>query len=561
MIFSYWKLLATGSILRYDDSVTYVPVAQTTSISEYIHQIKSGRIADIQPIRDFSYFIDGKIKAVFPNYSIQFSNLFWWIITIFLFFQLLSIFINDQVWIFLITLFYSFSPVVHSSIAWISGRKHILSTLFILLCAQYSYKTFKGKSLTYQKVIFISLFYLASILSQPINIFFPIWMFFLIYFIFPENFKAGLDKKLITLIICLSFIAMITAGLNYYYYKNIYSSITGGVQKILIPTDIHESLESQIGLAILALGRNFILPIYPMRALPSTHFAGSIDNLVGLFLLPLFFYGAFKIIKKEQRPILYLALIHFLYPLIPTTIFKTNIFVSDTYLLNSMIGLMIIVGLILINLKNQLYLKWIFSAYLIYTFIFNLSYINSFIDDYSLWSYSYDNEPTISSTLFLAENNTLNNNFQKADSLIKEAYLWDKNNLSISSIHAKNIYLNPNFSPINKIEFLKNIEAKGPTQQLFLTLLYAQLGDHQNVIKSLNTMTLLQEKNHIEMHDYLEHAYAFIEFTCRVEGIVNCDEIYLSRVKRTKKNWDQKKYLTASAFFKSRKNFSFIISL
>ncbi len=163
-------------------------------------------------------------------------------------------------------------------------------------------------------------------------------MFAILLSFFDKRLK---ERKVFLLILCLLSIIFLT--MNYYYYSHFFISISGGDGKF--------DSNSNLGLTLLAIGRYFYLSLFPLNALPVSHYEGSIENVIGLFLLFLFIY---LIIKKMKNKFLVLGfLAYFFIPLIPVTYKITKIFCSDTYLLNSSIGIYVSIYLIIKKFNFQ----------------------------------------------------------------------------------------------------------------------------------------------------------------------------------------------------------------
>jgi tryptophan-rich sensory protein len=233
------------------------------------------------------------------------------------------------------TALFAFSPIWISSVAWLAARKHLLSTLFIFISTSELTKLEKH-DLKKKSTLKIAGFYFLSLISQPINILWPIWAS---YYLHVKN-KLKEAKLLLTSIMTLMLVFSIA---NYYYFSVFYLKI--GYAKYL-----NFDFLEKVSRMFLALGRYFQLVVFPFSALPSPHSDHSPLNIIGMILfvcLVIFLY--FKAKKNpHQKHQLLLPLSYFVIHLILIS-YNNNIFASDTYLLNASLGIYLLV----FHLKNM----------------------------------------------------------------------------------------------------------------------------------------------------------------------------------------------------------------
>ncbi len=76
---SFHKILSLDTITNYDDKFLLGGVEKIQNVKDYINLFNSGKILDLQPVRDLSYFADFKIKSIIPSYPFHLTNLILWI--------------------------------------------------------------------------------------------------------------------------------------------------------------------------------------------------------------------------------------------------------------------------------------------------------------------------------------------------------------------------------------------------------------------------------------------------------------------------------------------------
>ena len=337
LLMTFFPLLANHPILNYDDQFLLSSLSKVSDLKNYFENILAGNILDIEPMRDFSFYIDQKIINIVPLYSYQLTNLILWFFIIYIAYKIIFHFSARKDLSLILISFYALAPTSTSSVAWISARKHILSTLFSLIAVYLSVLIFNKNKLTWLNIALVTLCYLLAILSQPINCLLPFWIF--TYALIENQFNFSYfrkEKKIAIMFSALFFICLFITILNFNYYQSIYLEATRGLPKFIGNTD------QQLGFTFLAIGRYFFLTLVPSNSLPVPHNIGSLENLIGLMLLPIFLFLAYHFCSKEKKPIIFLGFFYFLFPLIPVTFKLSNIFCSDTYLLNSILGILII---------------------------------------------------------------------------------------------------------------------------------------------------------------------------------------------------------------------------
>ena len=529
LFLTYARLITQDPFLTYDDNFVVLPLQNIYSLQNYINSVLSGSVLDITPVRDLTYIIDFYLVQNSNYWGFHLSNLLIWISILYFFKKILDLY-SDQtfnqkalVWIFIF--FYALSPVSTSSVAWISARKHLLSTLFILL-AQYTFLKNKDLRFSLKNIIFISFFYILSILSQPINV---LWVLFSWVYLYYQK-KIQHNKLILSVLTTISILGL---AINLYYYSGPYVNWSMQEGKY--------SESSSLGSSFLAFGRYFYLTLFPFDASPVSHFQGSWQNLVGLFLLVLFSYIVYKNRKSNVLLICYFS--YFFIPLIPVTAKITRIFCSDTYLLNACLGIYIVLFLILKNYLSKKVLS-LLSLYVLAVFIYNLSYIKLFTDAKNIWEFSYLKEPNTIAIAALASASISERNHINAEKLIDELYELDPKHKYIEKLKIDNIYLDSKLTHAEKAEQILKIESKVPYAHYILSKIYLNENNVENFKKVMIDFFS-------EPQMYLKYAYfdneqmvAFYKAACEKFKIESECIKNFNRFKQqvSFRHWDQLKY-------------------
>lgn len=534
----YFSLLILDPILRYDDGLLLGGAAKVHSFEFYSKAILSGDVLDLQPIRDLSYILDFKLKSMTSISFHHLSNLLIWFVICLVLKKILDL-ISDQkndghILAWSIVFLYALSPVSASSVAWIAARKHLLSTLFILL-ATWLFLIKRNSHFNLKSNLLISFVYLLSVLSHPINVLWPFFVY--LYTYFDKKFH---ERKI--LLILLGILSLIILGANFYYYEYLYPVFTGGDGKYDVNTGG--------GLTLLAMGRYFYLTLFPFDALPVSHFQGSWKNLLGIPLLILFIYFCYK----KNRPVLVCFILYFFLPLVPVTIKITRIFCSDTYLLNASIG---IYASIFLLLEKSSFFKKMYVPIFVYAAalaIYNVEYLKIFHDEKKIWFYAYEKEPTPMSIANLAGAMIAQDKFYNAGKLIDQLEILEPENRFFIKLKADAIYKNPEIKDMDKVQLLEVLAPKRPVVFLYLALLYSNNNRPNEVRKNIVGFFS-------NAHSYIENSYlnnektlALIKVACEKNRIeADCKEhFYNFRNKVNFKNWNDRLY--SETYFELKKN-------
>ena len=116
------------------DGYLLTSIEDLSSLKEYAQGITQGKIYDLQPIRDLSYWVDLKMKAITGFKPFVLSNVILWgicgVVALKVFHLIRPI---DNWFTAIFLLAFLIHPLFVQSVALVAARKHLLALLFILL--------------------------------------------------------------------------------------------------------------------------------------------------------------------------------------------------------------------------------------------------------------------------------------------------------------------------------------------------------------------------------------------------------------------------------------------
>ena len=449
-----FKLIVNDPKLNLDDLLLINPLKDISSLSQYITKIETGEIFDIQPLRDISLLTNIQLEKWTGHGFFHGTNLILWILILWFTYSLL---IKLQLSRYApgLLLLLALHPSLLTCVFWISARKHLLSTLFILLA---TVLTIGKNRLTLKESLFIPFLYLCSLLSQPIHILWPFWFIAYGYF-----YQRPFDKRRLTLSMILGFLFLLFLYIQYHYYTNIYMNASWGMNKMVV--DFGQSLD----ISLLGIARSFTQIFYPVSQ-AITYYVGNWKNILGIPILVVFHFLSWKYLKKPQ-----LIWIFFIFvPLIIIYGRMTNIFVSDTYLLLPSIGILVVAALILERFKPS---KRKFKSFIIITVSFlifkSFQWSRAWESKESLIIHSHKTEITPSILRVYGEMQLQKKNFYEATQAAFHLQKWNYNNKKIQNFFSKAIFYDPNIKIEKKINIMREYYKNTPLFNHHMAKLYA----------------------------------------------------------------------------------------
>ncbi len=528
-LFIQFQLIKSDPILGYDDKIILKPIMDGHYPWDlnYYKGILSGIIWDFQPIRDLTFSIDFILSKYtgFKFYHLQ--NFFWWLcISYFLdkTFQVLNLSFKFRLGLLLV---FSFYPIFWISVSWISARKHLLAAFFILLPTFLIIKNkFLKKDLSLSNQILIYLSYILSILSQPINI---LWPIFFIYF------QKSNIKKYATLVTGINISGLLIILVNFYYYKYVYS-LFSILPKFASNID-HFELFS---LKILSIGRSFFQIFIPIWPTPTPYSQGSILNIIGIILLVLFIFLIYKLKRNDFR----LFLLFISLPFILVFTVSTNIFGSDTYLITPGIGFFIILALCLRDYFSKIETPIFIILLLISFFCFYKSseISKTFQSQGKLFSYAYKIEPTpFNLRTHLTETHN-NKEYNESLKLALRLIEWDPYGPHVDKTFSSIIYSLPQISILEKIKIYQAVLSEKRDLNWTKYHLSASLAQQNNFLQSYNLLNELKTEEYFEFEDNMSVVLAEKFYFCKMSE-VDCNKTVMEiNSLRNHQLWNQSSF-------------------
>lgn len=466
----YFPVISKNALIYFDDPEVVWIMQRVSTMEDYFNLRRESVIVDLQPVRDFSYWVEYKVKEKLDIYNPYIVNVLIWFLVLFGLKILLGLYNFDYLFSLFVVLYISVHPVAVNSVAWISARKHLLAALF-LVWASYCWLSFLNNKKKRYSVLTV-MFFLLGCLSQPIIIFWPIWLVLTAY----NRDKLRIKASTVSLVIFLcSVISLLIGCANYIYYNSSQYTehLLGGVSKF------SDETYSIFAARLLVLGRYFFQLLIPISPSIASYNIGAPGGIIGLGFLVLF--GFF--IYKSKPHLVSEGLVLMALPLLTVTIKLTHHVGWDTYLLSSLLGWAITVGLIF-QLKILSPARWVaFSLMLSLLFILGFkSYrqVTYWTDESKLWQVAAETESTpfvlASYTGYLTNNST---NFPLA---WENAMILRKvapQNPRLPYILGKIIYMSPAWSVKEKEKLFEDYKIESPWYYFYWSVLSASQGHYE----------------------------------------------------------------------------------
>lgn len=291
ILFFQKNLIREDSLLRRDDVSLISAVASVSSLKDYFIRLFNGSMWDIQPVRDLTFYLNLKLYNWFGYGFYHLTNIFICFLIIFLVRQILRKFDFKDNSITIAILFLSCHPVLNTSIAWVSNRKHLLSICFLLF---FVLESLKPNPSSLKNFIWFQL----SLLSQPITVFIlPLSLLFKKFFL-----KQALRAWDFVNLAC----AATLTAFNYYFYKTDIK---------FLMRNVGEAANSGFGLYILRIGRVAVQLFFPV-SFAVEYNPGNPLNFLGIVLTVMLIFLFIKYQFSWPRIFLYLTLLTTLFPVL-----------------------------------------------------------------------------------------------------------------------------------------------------------------------------------------------------------------------------------------------------
>ncbi|MBS2021250.1 MAG: hypothetical protein JST92_02495 [Deltaproteobacteria bacterium] len=328
LLLAQGPLLLHDPLLSRDDHTLLDPLTHVRSLADYQAQRAAGRILDLQPVRDLSFWLDLRAGEALGHGVHHAMNLLVWLVCCALVFLLLRGLLSDPRLVLALTLLFALHPLAVGSISWVAARKHLLACAFTLAATLLLART--SRTGRWRDGLSAIACYALGTLAQPIALLWPLWALACLW-LAPLPGERSRRSMLVSLAAVPVTLAVGLA--NWRYYTTTYTA--QGVKKLA------EGSDAPLG-ALLSLGRTTFNLLAPLR-LAVVYDPRSPLGLAGLLLLPLAVWLLVRALGP-RRALTWLGFAAF--PLAVVTVRMTNIFVSDTYALLPLAALAVLAGLV-----------------------------------------------------------------------------------------------------------------------------------------------------------------------------------------------------------------------
>ncbi|MEI8346668.1 MAG: hypothetical protein WCG27_04320 [Pseudomonadota bacterium] len=510
----FLPLIISDPLSGFDDPKVVVSLEKVSGLGGYLEIFKKHQLLDIQPIRDFSLWLDWQVKKLTGIGTFHATNWVIWGFILFFFHSLLKQLPLSPLWHFFFLGLYAFNPSFVHAVGWASARKHLLSTFFILWATYLLFKHQESikhlNKISLRLMALLIILYLLSCFSQPINVLWPLWVGLFFLYSRPKGF--------LPLMVILGLIALGVLGINYHYYTQIFPLQTHGIDKFVTNQADH----STIAFFFLAIGRYFLQLTFPYWPSPVPIGPGSSPNIVGLFIFPLVTYFFWKRVPRDKFALWGL---YFLFPLLTVVVKTTQIFVMNTYLINAAVGFYLLLAMAIVkNIKkrwlNHAFFLTLSVAILLPWIIISWQQTKTWQSNFYFWKNAYQMEP-ITITQYAYAKELMNN--KQADQayplvigLFADGYLDPE----LPLLLAKSIFYHSQLQIPDKIKQLqvlmqKNDLEKSPWINYYLAGAYAQIPNWPSAYKILKDATINKEIFIQAMQRDLETILIELVFYCQ----------------------------------------------
>lgn len=198
-----------------DDSLIIKPLRNVSSISDFWNIHFQSNKFDIFPLVDLTYLVDLKLEE-FGLFSFHFSNLLYWFLCLISLYWLFKYLYRETKHLpLLLTIFIAIHPISFMVVSWISGRKHILGFLFMVLSYLFYNKWIEKRQKKYY--IGFSISYLGIIFSHLLYCLLPVALILKNFFDKKSNRLKSTLELLPHLVIWAAW-----SGYNYFRYWEIF---------------------------------------------------------------------------------------------------------------------------------------------------------------------------------------------------------------------------------------------------------------------------------------------------------------------------------------------------
>jgi hypothetical protein len=136
----FWPLFLYHTPINPDYDIVIRPLLTYSSLLEYLQDLFNLKTIDVQPIRDFSHFIDTYLVTKFHLWFFQTHNLIIWFVTVIVIYKILLELQIEKTSARFGVLLLAIHPTLLQSVFLAVGRKHLLSFFFIMVATWFVIK-------------------------------------------------------------------------------------------------------------------------------------------------------------------------------------------------------------------------------------------------------------------------------------------------------------------------------------------------------------------------------------------------------------------------------------
>lgn len=449
----YGPLIPQARLLERDDQRLVEPLRHLDGPGAYVDAVRGGRILDVQPVRDLSYWLELRFEAATGLTPFHATNVLLWLVLVALVHRLLAV-RHQGFELWLLVLLFAVHPVFVGSVAWVAARKHLLSAVFTLGA---SVLVVRASRVSVGRAAAAAGLYTLAVASQPITLLWPLWGA-------GELWRRGSEHRrsaLQLLLACLPSL-LLAAAVNWLYYRGAYVQQVG-VEKFV-------DAEGTSGVALLAVGRAFANLVFPV-ALATQYYPGSALNLVGLVALVLVTAAS---LKFRARSDVLSALGFFAFPLLVVTVRMTSIFLSDPYLLVPSVGVLWLLGSWLRGAPQGL--RYGLAMLGLVLAFASHALVGTWRSESALWAHAAEVEPTPNAlakhAYYLAQEGRAHEALEVAVRL----GAWDPAHPEYPLVLSRALFLDPTLEVDRKLELLHASGLHGGWPAYFTGLLELRRG-------------------------------------------------------------------------------------
>jgi hypothetical protein len=368
-----WPLLRADPLLTRDDQTLVQPLATIDSPRAWVEALQSGRVLDVQPVRDLTFAANLALARATGQGFFHATNVLLWLVACALLARLLGS-LDGRGWRSTgLAALFALHPAFAMATSWVAARKHLLALVFVL-AATLTFRRLVHHGARWGAAAATVAFFLLSVFSQPIGVLWPLWAGF-------EARRALRRSEVRVTLVLLGVVLLAAASINFSYYSHGYVADTGQEKFV---AGFHP------GISLLALGRaafNLLCPV----VLATMYSPGSVVNLAGLGLLVLL--GVWM--RRAAVGVEGLSWAAFaLLPLAVVLGKMTSIFLFDTYLLIPGVGLSCLLVLATKSLEGTRAGAALVTSLLVAFAVLNAGVVSTWRSDEALWEHAWTVEPT-----------------------------------------------------------------------------------------------------------------------------------------------------------------------